>query len=273
MLLHFGAGYHSTYFGTPSLTADGKVVYTDAPYDAQKQLGLKGGLLHKFLPRFASLSDPLLGGMKDFGDTSAGLPNGTQVPTFNATATWVKSNHTYKFGSEFRTEGYTAPNAGNDGTYTFAADQTGQPFQSTPVGGLNVGLPYASFLLGLVKQVSLSGPTSPRQGKKQLGMYAQDSWKVTRRFTLDYGLRWDYSTYLAGGVWARSGFLAYRNPSVGGHSGSGTLRRFWAESMQLQPVTQLSIRVRATVRRRVSNQFQDRVSDRLRYRIQRHSSK
>jgi len=33
-------------------------------------------------------------------------------------------------------------------------------------------------------------------GKKQLGLYAQDSWKVTRKFTLDYGLRYDYSTYL-----------------------------------------------------------------------------
>jgi hypothetical protein len=54
LLLHFGAGYHSTYFGTPSLTADNQIVYSDAPYDAQRQLGLTGGQLHKFLPRFAS---------------------------------------------------------------------------------------------------------------------------------------------------------------------------------------------------------------------------
>jgi hypothetical protein len=195
VLLHFGAGYHATYFGTPSLTSDGKIVYSAVKYDAEKELGLKGGLLHRFLPRFASLSDSLLGGMKDFGDTSAGIPNGSQVPTYNASATAVRNNHTYKFGSEFRTEGYTAPNAGNDGTYTFAADQTGEPFQSTPVGGVNVGLPYASFLLGLVKQVSMSGPTAPRQGKKQFGAYAQDTWKVTRRFTVDYGVRYDYSTY------------------------------------------------------------------------------
>src|SRR5262249_34877775 len=30
----------------------------------------------------------------------------------------------------------------------------------------------------------------------QIGVYAQDTWKVTRRFTLDYGIRYDYSTYL-----------------------------------------------------------------------------
>jgi Carboxypeptidase regulatory-like domain len=196
VLLHFGGGYHSTYFGTPSLTADGKVVYTDAPYNAEKELGLKGGVLHKLLPRFASLSDPLLGGMKDFGETSSGVPNASQSPTFVAAATWVKSNHTYKFGSELRTDGYQALQVGSDGTYSFAADQTGQPFQQAPVGGVNVGLPYASFLLGLVKSVSMTGPVDPRLGKKQLGIYAQDTWKVTRRFTLDYGLRYDYATYL-----------------------------------------------------------------------------
>ncbi len=27
-----------------------------------------------------------------------------------------------------------------------------------------------------------------------MGFYAQDSWKITRKFTLDYGLRYDYST-------------------------------------------------------------------------------
>ncbi|HEY6342905.1 MAG TPA: TonB-dependent receptor [Bryobacteraceae bacterium] len=40
------------------------------------------------------------------------------------------------------------------------------------------------------------GFPDPRLGKKQLGMFVQDTWKVTRKFTLDYGLRYDYSTYL-----------------------------------------------------------------------------
>jgi hypothetical protein len=84
MLLHLGAGYRQTRFGTPSLTADGKTVSTDAPYDAQKELGLNGGLLHLLLPRIASLSDPLLGGMKDFGETTPAVYPVTQTPTFVA---------------------------------------------------------------------------------------------------------------------------------------------------------------------------------------------
>jgi hypothetical protein len=196
VLLHLGVGYRETTFGTPSLTADGVWVYQEAPFNAEKELGIKGGLLGKLFPRIAGAADPNLGGMKDFGETSAGVPAKNLSPTANAYVTWVKNNHTYKFGSEFRTDGSLAINPGNDGSYTFAAAQTGQPFQQTAVGGFNVGMPYASFLLGAVNQVSMSRGVAPRLGKKQWGAYAQDSWKVTRKFTLDYGLRYDYSTYL-----------------------------------------------------------------------------
>lgn len=134
--------------------------------------------------------------MKNFG-SSAATNNITQSPSFNATLNWVKNDHSYKFGSEFRTEGYPPRVRGNTaGTYSFAAQQTGQPFQELNVGGSNAGFGYASFLLGQVDTMSISNPTFPRLGKKQIGLYAQDTWKVTRRFTLDYGLRYDYSTYL-----------------------------------------------------------------------------
>ena len=63
-------------------------------------------------------------------------------------------------------------------------------------GGFNVGMGYASFLLGQVFSTSIAGQTSPKTGKKQFGLYAQDTWKVTRKLTLDYGLRYDYSTFL-----------------------------------------------------------------------------
>src|SRR5262249_764576 len=34
-----------------------------------------------------------------------------------------------------------------------------------------------------------------RTHKYQWSIFAQDSWKVSRRLTIDYGLRWDYGTY------------------------------------------------------------------------------
>jgi hypothetical protein len=193
VLLHLGAGYRSNYFLVPSVTRTGKIVN----YNAAKELGLVGGIENKFFPTMSGLlSTNGTGGMKTIG-SEAGTNQITQSPSFNAYMSWIRNNHSYKYGAEFRTEGYPPVVDGNtDGVYTFSAAETGQPFQSTPVAGANVGFGYASFLLGLVDQVQMSNPTRPRMGKKQLGLYIQDSWKVTPKFTLDYGLRYDYSTYL-----------------------------------------------------------------------------
>jgi hypothetical protein len=193
LLLHLGAGYRSNYFFVPSVTTKGEVTN----YNAEKELGLRGGIENKFFPTMMGLlATNGTGGIKTIG-SEAGTTNITQSPTFNASLNWVKNNHSYKFGSEFRTEGYPPIVDGNtDGVYTFAAQQTGQPYLQTAPGVANVGFPYASFLLGMVNSVRIDYPTHPRIGKKQFGMYAQDSWKVTPNLTLDYGLRYDYSTYL-----------------------------------------------------------------------------
>jgi Carboxypeptidase regulatory-like domain/TonB dependent receptor len=192
ILLHLGAGYRANYFLVPSVTRTGQIVN----YNAEKELGLKGGIENKFFPTMSGFLNTTTGGMKGIG-SEAGSNQITQSPSFNAYVSWVKNNHSYKFGSEFRTEGYPPVVDGNtDGVYGFSAAETGQPFQAALVNGANVGFGYASFLLGQVDSIQMSNPTRPRMGKKQLGIYAQDSWKVTSRFTLEYGLRYDYSTYL-----------------------------------------------------------------------------
>jgi hypothetical protein len=142
MLLHLGGGYRATYFATPNVTPDGQVVYSQVKYNAATALGLKGGLVNRFFPSMSGLASTLLGGIgtaNGIGGSASDKPVVTQSPTFNLSLTWVKDNHTFKFGSEFRTENYYAGTPGTDGSYGFAASQTGQPFQSTAVGGANVG--------------------------------------------------------------------------------------------------------------------------------------
>ena len=49
------------------------------------------------------------------------------TPTYQASLTWVKGNHTYKFGGELRTFGYPLHSlAGTNGTFAFSANQTSQ---------------------------------------------------------------------------------------------------------------------------------------------------
>jgi hypothetical protein len=118
-------------------------------------------------------------------------------PTFNTNLTWVKGNHTYKLGATALFEGIQSLNESRaDGQFAFSAIQTsdpwqnGQPFANTASSGFG----YASFLLGVTNSASTAAPADVRLGMHSYGIYIQDSWKVTRRLTLDYGLRWDYAS-------------------------------------------------------------------------------
>jgi outer membrane receptor protein involved in Fe transport len=80
---------------------------------------------------------------------------------------------------------------------TFAAAETNDPDLLNVTGAVaQAGHNYASFLLGGVDSGVIGPVTEARLGQHGVGFFAQNPWKVTRRLTLDYGLRWDYSTYL-----------------------------------------------------------------------------
>jgi hypothetical protein len=220
MLLHFGAGFQYVDFGIRSVTADGSG-FTN--YDSGKELGLPG-TVNQFFPSISGLMTtvPSNGGMKNMGSSSNSHAY-TEKPTFTTSFSWVKSNHTYKFGAEFRTEGYPAlSTASVNGSYTFSTATTSEPYlQTTTIAGGVPGFGYASFLLGLVNNGNIAYPVQLRQGKNQTGIYAQDSWKITRKLTLDYGLRYDYSTYLKEQYGRASAFSPIvLNPSAGNIPGA-----------------------------------------------------
>ena len=69
--------------------------------------------------------------------------------------------------------------------------------------------------------MTYSAITDSRLGDHSLGLYVQDTWKVTRKFTLDYGLRYDYQTLLRE-QYGRMQNAAFNlpNPVVGDRLGS-----------------------------------------------------
>jgi hypothetical protein len=72
-----------------------------------------------------------------------------------------------------------------------------------------------------VDSASVTSPQDPQLRKTAWALFIQDSWKIRRNLTLDYGLRWDYQTSLHE-LYYRTGVFAPNtpNPSAGGLMGA-----------------------------------------------------
>lgn len=217
VILNVGVGFIRNFNPDPAL--DGVL-----QFDSLSQLGFYGGAPTNFtgvvatgFPRINGLGANL-GGAPAIGPVNANLYN-SQKPSAVANLTWVKNNHTFKFGGEWRKDAHTDRNVrGSQGILNFSNSQTALPNVTTSGG--SIGFPYASFLLGMVSSGTVSTPQDPQFRKISWGTFAQDSWKVTRTLTLELGLRYDYQGALTE-LWDRIGSFDPRviNPSAGGLPG------------------------------------------------------
>jgi hypothetical protein len=172
-------------------------------YDAAGKLGFAGSATNPGgFPRIQwptagpAILTPLgAGATIDFGPSNANSYYDTGL-TGNATLSYVRDNHTYKLGAEWRLDSWTDRNSRNSqGQLNFSSNETALPYLgSINVGGSTIGFPYASFLLGQVDSALVNAVQDPQWRKQAWGLFLQDTWKVTRKFTLDYGLRWDWQS-------------------------------------------------------------------------------
>ena len=113
----------------------------------------------------------------------------------NDNLTWVKNKHTLKFGMFYQRNRKDQIAWGNvNGQFGFNAGPTAAPLDSQGIStcpaDTQCGDPYASALLGSFNSFSQSTARPIGQFRyNQLEFYAQDTWKVTNRLTLDYGMR------------------------------------------------------------------------------------
>jgi hypothetical protein len=166
---------------------------------------------NNFMPNLSGLSSFFAGGLAVgglFGGPGVGFAADQDEkeykPTANVNMTYVKGNHTFKWGAELVVDGFpTASSSRANGLVGFSGNETSDPWAYTSsnpsLGSSNVftsGFPYASFLLGSEDSLNASALTDTRLGRHELGFFAQDNWKVSRKFTLELGLRYDFSTLL-----------------------------------------------------------------------------
>ncbi len=217
LLLHFGAGWVDTRIND----------HTDR-FDPVAQLGLTGtnSTLFPVIGAVVGAPNSTLFGSQ--GGMSYNTGSGNQIhliyrkPTANTSLTWVHNNHTYKFGGEMMVNGYQMFNETYTmGWFNYSTVDTGMPALNGVSLPSTVGFSYASFLMGRVNNGIDAVPAVTHMGAHSISGFAQDSWKATRRLTLDYGLRYDFSTYLRDGNGYYGIFSpSTRNPNAGGLPGA-----------------------------------------------------
>ncbi len=116
--------------------------------------------------------------------------------------THVRGRHNWKFGAQAIERRFYYPTQSNDkGFFNFTPvytracrDGNAACVAARDAAGLDAGgNAFASFLLGTPLNSLFQLNNAPYRGhKRYYGLYAQDSWRLSTRLTLNYGLRYEY---------------------------------------------------------------------------------
>ncbi len=156
-----------------------------------KELGFPASLVSQF----ARTQYPFVS-MGAYMSQGAGpFLQGDDTYTVAASGGKVVGTHLMKFGVEardFRTTNLSYGSAG--GSYSFTRLWTqADPNRADALSGNEI----ASALLGYPASGSIDIPITPAYRGRYWSFFFQDDWKLTRKLTLNLGLRWDYESPVA----------------------------------------------------------------------------
>jgi outer membrane receptor protein involved in Fe transport len=190
------AGHNYTF--SPNLLLDGVFGYNrldqtvrgqDFGKDFTTTLGIPG--LGGTDPRQQGFPNINVNGYAGFG-VPGWMPLERIEESYTATHTlrWIKGKHNFAFGFDGVLHKMThwSPHLGFGprGTFNFNGGATSN-------GSFNNFNGYAAFLLGLPNLIQKSIQHVMLTGREfQFGWYAQDRWQVTRKLTLNAGVRYEY---------------------------------------------------------------------------------
>ena len=148
--------------------------------DIPTQLGLPPIVPNDTIPSFGN-------GTPAFNTGTAGLRGATSWQIFDMVSR-IHGSHTLKFGVEHRiNRGNNFQRSNPSGSFSFSGTLTANP--QTPTG---TGSTYASFLLGEVASASVTRHVGAAFQGFSTSFFFNDDWKVSRKLTVNLGLRYDY---------------------------------------------------------------------------------
>src|SRR5579863_2641464 len=131
-----------------------------------------------------------IGGFEQIGITP---PEGRNDITWHATdiVSYISGKHQFRFGGEFR-QGRVNEFYHRHGTGAFTFDGSQGPWANDPAFDANTKA-LADFLAGDVSTSSIAVGNPERTVKvNAFNFFGQDSWQVTRKLNLNFGLRYEY---------------------------------------------------------------------------------
>lgn len=137
-----------------------------------------------YLPRFETVEFSPLG-------ESLGSQFAHAVYSAQPTVTRIRGEHTLRAGYDFRVYREDAAGPGHAaGRYDFRTDFTRGPFDDSPAAA--IGQDLAALLLGQPTGGLMERNSARSNQTLYHALFLQDDWKLTRRLTLNLGLRYDY---------------------------------------------------------------------------------
>jgi hypothetical protein len=121
------------------------------------------------------------------GSTWQGNSKGAYI-TVGDTLTWTKGRHNLSFGGQI--DAHQLNSHSGSGAYSFGFSYLNTAGPGYPYDGFG----FATYMLGLVNQSTQTVPYNLYGRQKSVALYAQDNYKVSKRFTADLGLRWNFNT-------------------------------------------------------------------------------
>ena len=110
------------------------------------------------------------------------------IPTYETLSddvSMVRGSHQFTFGfSAFKYQHSQYANVFSAASFGFGGLAANVPNSGTGVGMLD-------FLLGQVASMTQGSPNTTFTNKNYFALYAQDNWKISRRLTFNYGVRWE----------------------------------------------------------------------------------